>query len=80
MSFSYAGGEISSFVHAGRGPYIRCMKNRYPTPAELYALDQEARRMRAAEVARLLHAGAEKVRAIFRRTVSVRHAKGLRHA
>jgi hypothetical protein len=56
------------------------MKNRYPTPAELYALELKARRMRAAEMARLLHAGADAVRAVFKRTVSVRHAKGLRHA
>ena len=53
---------------------------RYPTTAELYALELEARRMRAAEVARLLRAGADKVLAIFKRTASVRHAKGLRHA
>jgi len=80
MSFSYARGEISSFVHAALGPYIRCMKNRYPTPAELYALELEARRMRAQEMGRLLKAGAAKVRALFSRTVPVRHAKGLRHA
>jgi hypothetical protein len=84
MSFSYARGEISSFVDAAREPYIRCMENRdqirYPTSAELYAFEREARRLRAAEVARLLRAGAEKVRAIFKRTGSVRHAKGLRHA
>jgi hypothetical protein len=84
MSFSYARGEISSFVDAAREPYIRCMKNRYqiryPTSEELYAFELEARRLRAAEVARLLRAGADKVRAIFKRTGSVRHAKGLRHA
>jgi len=56
------------------------MKNRYPTSEELYALELEARRLRAAEVARLLHAGANAVRRLFARTASVRHAKGLRHA
>lgn len=60
------------------------MKNRsqikYPTVEELYAFEREARRLRAAEMARLFRAGAEKVRAIFKRTVSVRNAKGLRHA
>jgi hypothetical protein len=80
MSFSYARGEISSFVHAAPGPYIRCMKNRHLTPEELYAFEREARRLRAAEMARLLRAGAAKVRAIFKRTGSVRNAKGLRHA
>jgi hypothetical protein len=80
MSFSYARGEISSFVHAAREPYIRCMKNRYPTPAELYALELKARRMRAEEMGRLLRVGAAKVRALFSRPVSVRNAKGLRHA
>jgi hypothetical protein len=80
MSFSYARGEISSFVHAAPGPYIRCMKNRYPTPAELYALEQKARRMRAEEMGRLLRAGASAVRSLFKRTHSVRNAKGLRHA
>ena len=80
MSFSYARGEISSFVHARRDPYIACMKNRYPTYEEMRAFEREARRLRAAEVARLLHAGASAVRSLFKRTVSVRHAKGLRHA
>jgi hypothetical protein len=40
------------------------MKNRYPTAAELYALEREARRVRAECIAHL-----------FRRAV-----KGLRHA
>jgi hypothetical protein len=49
--------------------------NRYPTPEELYALEQQARRLRAAEVARLFRAGAAGVRNLFRVNV-----KGLRHA
>jgi hypothetical protein len=80
MSFSYARGEISSFVHAACGPYIRCMKNRYPTAAELYALEHEARRLRAAEMARLVRTGVSAVRSAFARLVTVRNAKGLRHA
>ena len=76
MSFSYARGENSSFVHAVRGTYIACMKNRYPTPQELYALEYGARRLRAAEMARLFRAAANAVR----RLVAVRPVKGLRHA
>jgi len=80
MSFSYARGEFSSFVGAAPRPYIAYMKNRYPTVEELYALEHEARRLRAAEMARLFRAGAKAVRALFARTVTVRNAKGLRHA
>jgi len=32
------------------------MKNRYPTPQELYALEANARRLRSEEIARLLRA------------------------
>jgi hypothetical protein len=84
MSFSYARGENSSFVHAVRRPYIHCMKNpnlgRYPTPEELYALEIEARRLRAAEVSRLLKVGVRAVRSLFARIVTVRNAKGWKHA
>jgi hypothetical protein len=52
------------------------MKNRYPTAQELHAIEHEARRLRAAEMARLLRAGADAVRRFF----AVRPAKGLRHA
>jgi hypothetical protein len=79
MSFSYATGEISSFVHAATRPYIHCMKNRYPNAEELYALEQEARRLRALEMARLFRAGTGAVRSFFKRIVTVRTAKGLRH-
>jgi hypothetical protein len=75
MSFSYARGEISSFVRASRDPYIACMKNRYPTAEELAAFEREARRLRAAEMARLFHAAAFAVRNLFKVKV-----KGLRHA
>jgi len=56
------------------------MKNRYPTSEELYAFEREARRLRAAEMARLFRAGANAVRSLFARTVAARNAKGLRHA
>ena len=63
----------------GATPILHGMKNlnsnRYPTPEELYALEQQARRLRAAEVARLFRAGAAGVRNLFRVNV-----KGLRHA
>jgi hypothetical protein len=51
------------------------MKNRYPTPQELQVLEQEARRLRAEEMARLFRAGANAVRAIFKTKV-----KRLQHA
>jgi hypothetical protein len=54
------------------------MKNRnlhYPTTAELYAFEREARRLRAEEVARLISAGFSAVRSLFKMTV-----KRLQHA
>jgi len=48
----------------------------YPTHEELYALMLEARRMRAAEMRRLVRVGAKAMRNLF----SVRSVKGLRHA
>jgi hypothetical protein len=56
------------------------MKNRYPTSQELYALEYEARRLRAAEMSRLAHAAAEAVRSLLARIVTVRNAKGWKHA
>jgi hypothetical protein len=52
------------------------MKNRYPTSAELYALEREARRMRAEHVAQLLRAAANGWRALW----APKAVKGLRHA
>jgi hypothetical protein len=51
------------------------MTNRYPTSQELYALEREARRLRAEEIARLLRALGHGVKGLF-------HVKpkGLRHA
>jgi hypothetical protein len=40
-----------------RRPYIHRMKNRYPTAAELYALEHSARRMRAEYLAQLFRKG-----------------------
>jgi len=77
MSFTYARSEISSFVPGAARPYIRCMKNRYPTVAELYAVEREARRLRSAEVARLLRAGASALKALFS---SLTSTKAVRHA
>jgi hypothetical protein len=65
MSFSYARGEIKAFVRTARDPYIACMKNRYPTSLELAAFEREARRLRAAEMARLARAAVQAVRSLF---------------
>jgi hypothetical protein len=65
-------------VQARCGPYIPCMKNRklhYPTTAELYAFEREARRLRAEEMARLIHAGFNAVRSLFKTRVKrIQHA------
>ena len=56
------------------------MKNRYPTAAELYALEHAARRMRAEYVvqlsARLLRAAAKGWHSLW----AAKAVKGLRHA
>jgi hypothetical protein len=65
-------------VQALLGLYIACMKNRnlhYPTTAELYAFEREARRLRAEEMARLIRAGSNAVRSFFKTRV-----KRLQHA
>ena len=76
MSFSYARGEIRSFVRALRGPYIACMKNRYPTYQELRVLEQQARQLRAHEMARLASAAVAAVKRLFQAEAP----KGLKHA
>jgi hypothetical protein len=77
MSFSYARSEISSFVVAVLRPYVHCMKNRdlkqFPSPEELYALEQAARVARSREMARLARRGLNAPRHLF-------EAKGSRHA
>jgi hypothetical protein len=55
------------------------MKNRnevrFPTSAELYALEREAHRLRAQEVARLLKAAAVAIRSFFSvSTKEIKHA------
>jgi hypothetical protein len=61
-------------------PYIHCMRNlplyRYPSAAELYALEQEARRLRAAEIARLFRVAASGWKALW----APKAVKGLHHA
>ena len=61
-------------------PYIHCMKNlplnRYPTPAELYALEREARRLRSEAVAQLIRKAAHG----WTRFWTPKAVKGLRHA
>ena len=59
-----------------RQPYIACMKNHYPTPKELYALEAKARRLRAEEMARLLRAAGAALKSLL----NVKAPKGLRHA
>jgi hypothetical protein len=69
-------------VRAAPGPYIACMENRYsiryPTAAELYAVEQEARRLRAAETTRLLRALGRAVLSLFKTKAT--KVKGLQHA
>jgi hypothetical protein len=53
------------------------MKNRYPTPQELYALEREARRLRAVEMARLFRAAGGALKgwfSFFTGTKVARHA------
>jgi len=55
------------------------MKNlplNYPSAAELYALEREARRLRAAEISRLFRVAANRWNALW----APRAAKGLHHA
>jgi hypothetical protein len=52
------------------------MKNRYPTPEELYALERDARRMRAEHLAKLFRAAASGWRNLW----TPKAVKGLRHA
>jgi hypothetical protein len=53
---------------------------RYPTPAELYAIEHTARRMRAAEMARVLRSLAAALKSVFARAAAPSDAKGMRHA
>ena len=55
------------------------MNYRYPSPEEISALEREARRARAAELARLLKVAAAGLKAFFTRPAPVR-VKIARHA
>jgi hypothetical protein len=55
---------------------MRNLPLNYPTAAELYALEREARRLRAAEISRLFRVGANRWKALL----APRAVKGLRHA
>ncbi|HYX67191.1 MAG TPA: hypothetical protein VE935_23475 [Burkholderiales bacterium] len=52
---------------------------RYPTPEEVMALEREARKARAEEMARLVKAAAASIRTFFTRPTPVR-VKTPRHA
>ena len=52
-------------------------KVRYPTSAELYALELEARRARAMAIAEAFHAAVASVKSFFARPAA---PKGVRHA
>jgi hypothetical protein len=53
---------------------------RYPTLAELYSLELQARRMQQREIGRLLRKGAQAIKAALANAVSHFNAKGVRHA
>jgi hypothetical protein len=53
---------------------------RFPTSAELYAIERAARRMRAAEMARLLRSMAAALKSVVARVAAPSSAKGIRHA
>ncbi len=52
----------------------------YPTPEQLYALELAARRARNAEIARLVGAVAQALKAALRRAALALNTKGVRHA
>jgi len=54
--------------------------NTYPSPAELYSLEQRVRRMRYQEMGRLFRLGALALKAAYVNAVSRFAAKGVRHA
>lgn len=53
---------------------------RFPTPAELYAIERAARRMRAAEMARMLRSLVAALKGAAARVAAPSNAKGIRHA
>ena len=63
-----------------RRPYIHRMKNRYLTSAELYALERDARRMRAEYMVQLSARLARAVSKGWQTVWAAKAVKGLRHA
>jgi hypothetical protein len=53
---------------------------RYPSCEELYALELEARRLRAEALSQALRAGAARVKSLYGRAMSAIGAKVVRHA
>ena len=59
---------------------IAVTKLRYPSVEELHAFELAARRARAAEIARLLKAGASATKSIAARAIRIVAARAVRHA
>jgi hypothetical protein len=55
---------------------MKNLPSNYPTAAELYALEREARRLRAAEISRLFRIAAKRWNALW----APRALKGMKHA
>jgi hypothetical protein len=55
-------------------------KYRYPSPEELYAIEQAAHRARSQEMRRLLVSGASAVKALFSRAIASVNTKVVHHA
>jgi hypothetical protein len=85
MSFTHARREISSFVSLLSRPYLERVKKErkrerevnmfkikgnYPTPEELYALEQWARRERSKAAAQLILAGASRLKSFVARILA----------
>ncbi len=87
MSFAHARSEISSFVSFRSRPYLEAVKKEtkrerkvsmfkikgnYPTPEELYALEQWAHRERSKAAARLIVSAVSAVKSLLIRALTVR--------
>jgi hypothetical protein len=76
--------KIHRLLLPSPAPIVMSMKKdlyRYPTSAELYALELAARRERAREMARLVRAGASAVKSLVTRLITVPGGKGrVKHA
>ncbi len=56
------------------------LQARLPSPAELYALEREARRLRSEEIGRLIATAAVAVRNLFTRGLTSARPNEVRHA